>query len=364
MRNSSYLCCRICEKRTDTMRQLALCLLLLWPLWAAGGEEDDTTFQIARVRTLQEVLIKAEEPAWIRKKLKLFIQRREENYQQEPCFSKYDFFFQDTGSDLLRGSRRTVTDSLTAYRFQSQGLLFSPSMVQMRQDSVFQVAPKRNTVFGTDTACVSQPDSAYVRWNYLDEMLYQNLIRSLDKHFLRQHRFAVNGEFEHPNPNVVQLVFWSTKYELDRGYLNLDTARCMVLEAERHSGLDCVKHEFINGFVLWALGRFIKFQLKDWTILLRASYTTEGQPQEFQYQSRRHFASWSDVKKKRREWMDNKTTWRVSLRLRPTSEEAQFPDLIDIYPPKSIEIVNSKSRRYQMQERLRKIPRQYVLLKE
>ena len=310
------------------MRQLAICLLLLWPIWVVAQEEekDDSTFQIARVRTLQEVLIKAEEPAWIREKLKLFIQKREENYQQEPCFREYEFFFQDTGSDLQRGSQRTVTDPLTAYRFQSRGVLFSPSMVQMKQDSVFQVAPERNTVFGTDTACVSQPDSAYVRWSNLDEMLYQNLIRSLDKHFLRQHRFAVNGEFEHPNPNVVQLVFWSTKYELDRGYLNLDTARCMVL--------------------------------------LRAAYTEEGQPKEFQYQSCRHFASWSDVKKKRREWMDNKTTCRVSLLLQPTSRKALSPDLIDIYPPKSIEIANAKSRRYQMQERLRKVPRQYVLLKE
>ena len=86
------------------MRRLALCLLLLWPLWIVAQEDDDTTFQIARVRTLQEVLIKAEEPAWIREKLKLFIQKREENYQQEPCFRAYDFFFQDTGSDLLRGS--------------------------------------------------------------------------------------------------------------------------------------------------------------------------------------------------------------------------------------------------------------------
>ncbi len=75
------------------MRRLTLCLLLLCPFWAiAQEEEEDTTFQIARVRTLHEVLIKAEEPAWIREKLKLFIQRREENYQQEPCFREYDFF--------------------------------------------------------------------------------------------------------------------------------------------------------------------------------------------------------------------------------------------------------------------------------
>ena len=77
------------------MRQLTLCLLLLWPFWAIAQEED-TTFQIAHVRTLQEVLIKAEEPAWIREKLKLFIQKRDENYQREPCFSAYEFFFQDT----------------------------------------------------------------------------------------------------------------------------------------------------------------------------------------------------------------------------------------------------------------------------
>ncbi|MBQ9524046.1 MAG: hypothetical protein IJR69_02865, partial [Bacteroidaceae bacterium] len=243
------------------MKQFTLCLLLLWPLWALAQEED-STFQIARVRTLQEVLIKAEEPAWIRQKLKLFIRKRDENYQREPCFSAYDFFFQDTGSDLQRGSIRTVTDSLTAYRFQSQGLLLSPSVAQIKQDSVFQIAPEHNTVFGTDTACVSHPDSAYVRWSYLSEMLYENLIRSLDKHFLSQHRFAVNWDFEHPNPNVVQLVFWSTKYQLDRGYLNLDTARCMVLEAERHSGLDCIRHEFCNSFALWVLGRFVKLQLK------------------------------------------------------------------------------------------------------
>lgn len=345
------------------MKQFTPFILLLWPLWAFT-HEDDTTFQIARVRTLQEVLIKAEEPSWIREKLKLFIQKRDEIYQQEPCFNEYEFFFQDTGSDLKRGDKRTVTDSLTAYKFQSQGLLFSPSMAQMKRDSVFQVTPQQNTVFGTNTACVSQPDSAYVRWSYLSEMLYENLIRSLDKHFLSQHRFAVNWDFQHPNPNVVQLVFWSKKYQLDRGYLNLDTARCMVLEAERHSGLDCIRHEFCNSFALWVLGRFVKLQLKDWTICLRAAYTEEGQPQEFRYQAQRHLAMWNDVKKKRREWMDYKTTCRASLLLRPTSRKAPFPDLIDIYAPKSIEIVNSKSRRYQMQERLRKVPRQYVLLKE
>ena len=138
----------------------------------------------------------------------------------------------------------------------------------------------------------------------------------------------------------------------------------MVLEAERHSGLDCVKHEFCNSFALWAASRLIKLQLKDWTILLRAAYTEEGQPKEFQYQSQRHLALWSDVKKKRREWLDNKTTCRASLLLRPTSRKVQFPDLIDIYPPKSIEILNSKNRRYQMLQRLSKVPRRYVLLKE
>ena len=344
------------------MKHLFLTALFLLPVVSLAQEEEDTTFQITRVRNLQEVLIKAEEPTWIREKLKQFIRERDTNYQQEPSFSEYEFFCQDTGSDMQRGSKRIITDSLTAYKFRSQGLLLSPSTKQMKADSLFQIVPEKNLVYGTDTALVSKPDSTYLRWGYLNDMLYGNLIRSLDKHFLNQHRFAVNWEFESANPNIVQVVFWSKKYQLDRGYLNLDTARCMVLEAERHSGLDCVKHEFCNSFALWVLGKFVKLDLKDWTICLRATYTEEGQPQEFRYQSQRHFASWSDIKKKRREWMDNKNTNRASLFLHPTTRKAQFADLIDIYPDKNIEIVNSKSRKYKMGQRLAKAPRQYVVI--
>lgn len=346
------------------MKQLFLAALFILPIASLAQEEEDTAFQITHVRNLQEVLVKAEEPTWIRKKLKQFIRERDSKYQQETTFCEYDFFYQDTGSDLQMGSQRTITDSLTAYRFQSQGLLLSPSSKQMKVDSLFQIVPENNLVYGTDTALVSKPDSAHLNWGHLNDMLYGNLIRSLDKNFLNQHRFAVNWEFESPNPNVVQLIFWSKKYQLDRGYLNLDTARCMVLEAERHSGLDCVKHEFCNSFALWALGKFVNLQLKDWTICLRAAYTEEGQPQEFRYQSLRHFTSWSDVKKKRREWMDIKNTNRASLHLRPTSRKAQFANLIDIYPNRNIEIVYTKSRRYKMRQRLSEVPRQYVVITE
>lgn len=358
-----YFCHGIQPTRERMMKQLFLAALLLLPI-ASFAQEEDTTFQIAHVRTLQEVLIKAEEPTWIREKLKLFIKNREANYQQKPLTQEYSFRFQDTGSDLQKGSKRTITDSLTAYRFESQGLMQCPSKEQMKQDSVFQVAPEHNTIYSTDTTFVNKPDSAFVRWTHLEDMLYTNLIQTLDRQFLRQHRFAINWDYETPNPNVVQLVFWSTKYDLDRGYLNLDTARCMVLEAERHSGLECIKHEFCNNFALWVLQRAVKLELKDWTILLRAVYSEEGQPQEFRYQSKRHFVSWSDIRKKKRQWMDITTTSRTTLLLHPATREAQPVDLIDIYPSKSIEIVNSKSRRYQMQQRLYHVPREYVVIVE
>lgn len=343
------------------MKQLFLVALLLLPI-TSFAQEEDTTFQIAHVRTLQEVLIKAEEPTWIREKLKQFMKSRESNYQQRPQMQEYSFRFQDTGSDLLKGTKRIITDSLTAYRFESQGLMECPSMEQMKQDSLFRIVPENNTIYSTDTTLVDKPDSAFVRWTHLEDMLYTNLIQTLDKHFLHQHRFAINWDFEHPNPNVVQLVFWSTKYNLDRGYLNLDTARCMVLEAERHSGLECIKHEFCNSFALWILQRAVKLQLKDWTICLRSVYSEEGQPQEFRYQSKRHFAAWSDLKKKKRQWMDYTTTNRASLLLHPTTREAQPDDLIDIYPSRSIDVVYSKSRRYKMGQRLAHVPREYVLI--
>ena len=122
------------------MRQLTLCLLLLWPFWAFAQEEEDTTFQIARVRTLQEVLIKAEEPAWIREKLKLFIQKREENYQQEPCFREYVFFFQDTGSDLIDidapRSIEVLTSKSRRYQMQERLRKVPRQYVLLKEDTL------------------------------------------------------------------------------------------------------------------------------------------------------------------------------------------------------------------------------------
>ncbi len=329
----------------------------------AQGEVEDSSFQIAHVRTMQEVLVRADEPAWIRAKLHRFIKERREHYQTEPHFSEYAFRYRDMGSDLLRGDKRLVTDSLTSNRFESRGLLLVPSMAQLRDDSLFQIVPEQNVVYGTDTALVGKPDSVYLNWTHLNDMLYGNLIQTLDSRFLRHHRFAVNEQFEHPNPHVVQLIFWSKKYDLDRGYLNLDTTRCMVLEAERHSGLACAKAEYGNSFALGLLHLLLKTELKDWTVNLRAAYDEDGRPREFRYQSRRHFTTWSDTKKKRREWIDSSSSVEATLIIRPAARSAHSDALIDIYPTKHVEIVNSKSRKYKMQQRLGAVPRAYKLVR-
>lgn len=329
----------------------------------AQTEVEDSSFQIAHVRTMQEVLVRADEPTWIRAKLKRFIKERAKNYLTAPRFGEYSLRYRDMGSDLQRGDKRLVTDSVTSNRFESQGLLLVPSMAQLRDDSLFRVVPEQNIVYGTDTALVSKPDSVYLHWRHFNDMLYSDLIQTLDNRFLRQHRFAVNEQYEHPNRDVVQLIFWSKKYDLDRGYLNLDTARCVVLEAERHSGLECAKAEYGSRFVLGLLHLFLKTELKDWTVNLRAAYDEDGQPREFRYQSSRHFTTWSDTKKKRREWIDSKSTVETTLIIRPSARTANTDALIDIYPAKHVEIVRSKSRKYQMQQRLATAPREYRLIR-
>lgn len=346
------------------MRHLLTAALLALPaLTMAQNEGEDSSFQIAHVRTMQEVLVRADEPTWIRAKLKRFIAERAKSYQTEARFSEYHFRYRDMGSDLQRGDKRLITDFVTSNRFESQGLLLVPSMAQMRADSLFQIVPEQNIVYGTDTALASKPDSIYLSWQHFNDMLYGNLIQTLDSRFLRQHRFAVNEQFEHWNRNVVQLIYWSKKYELDRGYLNIDTARCVVLEAERHSGLECAKAEYGNRFALGLLHLLLKTELKDWTVNLRAAYDEDGQPREFRYQSCRHFTTWSDTKKKRREWIDSNSTVAATLTIRPTDRSADSDALIDIYPAKHVEIVNSKSRKYKMQQRLGTAPREYRLIR-
>lgn len=346
------------------MRHHLLAALLALPaLTMAQNEGDDSCFQITHVRTMQEVLVRADEPTWIRSKLKRFIKERAKNYQTEPHFSEYSFCYRDMGSDLLRGDKHLVTDSLTSNRFESQGLLLVPSMAQIRDDSLFQIVPEQNIVYGTDTALASKLDSVYLKWTHFNDMLYNNLIQTFDSRFLRQHRFVVNEQFEHRNRDVVQLIFWSKKYGLDRGYMNIDTARCVVLEAERHSGLECAKAEYGNSFALGLLHLLLKTELKDWTVNLRAAYDEVGQPREFRYQSRRHFNTWSDTKKKRREWIDSNSTVEATLIIRPTARTANSDALIDIYPTRQVEIINSKSRKYKMQQRLGAAPREYKLIR-
>ena len=312
---------------------------------------------------MQEVLVRADEPTWIRAKLKRFIKERAKNYQTEPRFGEYSFRYRDMGSDLQCGDKRLVTDSVTSNRFESHGLLLVPSMAQLQADSLFQIVPEQNIIYGSDSALTSKPDSVYLHWTHFNDMLYDNLIQTFDSRFLRQHRFAVNEQFEHRNRNVVQLIFWSKRYNLDRGFLNLDTARCVVLEAERHSGLECVKAEYGSRFALGLLHLFLKTERKDWTVNLRAAYDDEGQPREFRYQSSRHFTTWSDTKKKRREWIDSKSTVETTLTIRPTDRTANSDSLIAIYPTKHVEIVNSKSRKYKMQQRLGAVPREYRLVR-
>ena len=73
--------------------------------------------------------------------------------------------------------------------------------------------------------------------------------------------------------------------------------------------------------------------------------------------------AWSDTKKKRREWIDSKSTVETTLTIRPTDRTANSDSLIAIYPTKHVEIVNSKSRKYKMQQRLGAVPREYRLVK-
>ena len=76
------------------MRHLLTAVLLALPaLTMAQTEGEDSSFQITHVRTMQEVLVRTDEPTWIRTKLKRFIKQRAQNYQTTSHFSEYSPVF-------------------------------------------------------------------------------------------------------------------------------------------------------------------------------------------------------------------------------------------------------------------------------
>ncbi len=307
-------------------------------------ELPDTVYLEPKENSTPEVVITGKEPAWIRPKLRQFVQLKEQNYQTRDLYRTYSYETSNIGDS-------------TGYAFASEGTILLPSLRHLRKDSVYQVDAPKNVITYKDST--AGPD-----WSLLKTLLYDNFVTGMDNKFIRQHRFAFNPHY-HGADGVVQIVFWSNKYDRDRGTLDLDTTRCVILAATRSTGINYNRNERMGRLFYWAYRQARDLEISEWTVDNAITFTSQNGtlvPASFGF---RNVEKWSMRYKlrgsrdtTRHETFSNK---EASLHLKTPAEATNITGrpLLDIAPhPHAVIYVESK-RAAKMREALQNVPRTY-----
>ena len=212
----------------------------------------DTVCLQPMVRVVSEVTVYSGEPAWIRKKLKQLLREKAQRYHNRPQVLHYDY-----DSQSISGSQY--------YRYQAGGWLRMPGA----DDKGYAIHQTEGHITAVDSTRLT--DVANLR-----RMLYEDFVDELDSKFISQHRFYVDYDYEGA-PGEVSLVFRGKKYGDDRGRFVIDTARCVILSAQRHLGLKANKHLRVSDFML-SMARIISgYKILDWMVDYRVAYAeTDG----------------------------------------------------------------------------------------
>jgi len=200
----------------------------------------DTVFLTPNYQTVGEVVVSGKQPEWIQIKLNKFISQCKRKYMSANKTFKY------------RYNTSTLQDSI-GYAFKSAGLLnFSTK------------SGRRYNLHAEDNTVYYNGKSDSVDFAGLKRLLYENFIIRFNKTFVKEHHFYKNVAYHSDSPNILQLTFSSRKNNKDYGYLVIDTAKCEVLEGERHADTETNNKELTSAFLRIMASSF-GAGYKEWT---------------------------------------------------------------------------------------------------
>ena len=207
----------------------------------------DTLFLKPRYQQKAEVVITNREPEWIRRRLRQTIRQKEARY-----FSRPD--------SLLLSYHTQSIDARSIYRMHLSGRLRTMSTLHQLY------------ALSADSIAITASDNTRLTdMMNLRRMLYEDFVMDLDNGFLRAHRFYHNADYRGASPHEVELRFRSKSGKPSRGWLVMDTVRCVVLSAYRFTGTEVNRSERIDG-VMYALARVFGYRIDTFTRDYSVSY--------------------------------------------------------------------------------------------
>lgn len=175
----------------------------------------DTVFLISKTNHLPEIVISNKQEEWIERVLNQVLNKKRKKYGTDKKTFSYQY------------NTYTLNDS-SGYAFNSKGLLIVPKLYN---NTPFFIDPQENVIKYKNT-------TAGVDFSNMQRMLYEDFITTLDQKFIKDHEFRQNHSYKSEKQDVIQLMFSPKKYKEDGGYIIVDTASYVILEALRNSGTD------------------------------------------------------------------------------------------------------------------------------
>lgn len=207
----------------------------------------DTIWLKPKYRATSEVIVTNKEPEWIRPKLKQVVKLKRQYYFSRSDTLAYDYRTQSIGNRSI-------------YRYRQTGWMQPRSIAA----NDYSILLEQSEVEAIDTTRLTDTSN-------LRRMLYEDFVAELDNGFIRSHRFYVNHDYEGRSPAEVELRFRSKNHNDDRGWLVVDTARCVVLQAYRFTGTKTNRQERVSAF-MYAAARLFGYRIDTWTRDYRVAY--------------------------------------------------------------------------------------------
>ena len=207
----------------------------------------DTIFLQPRYRDVGQVVVTNREPEWIRRCLKQAVRQKEQRYYGHEGYGRFEYHTQSLGTNSI-------------YRMTLTGVLRYKSPTYKH----YAMLPDTARIVAADSTRLTDTSN-------LRRMLYEDFISDLDNSFIRHHRFYANYEYRGQTPDEIELRFRSPKNVDDYGTLVIDTARCTIVKAYRHTGTKTNRQERIDG-LMYRMAQVFGYRIDTFIRDYRVSY--------------------------------------------------------------------------------------------
>ena len=295
----------------------------------------DTVFLIPKENLLSEVVVSNAEPQWIRPFLKRFVENKKDKYRTATENFHYSY------------NTRNASDN-SGYWFENSGIIRIPSSSTKTR---FEIKPSKGYIHFKDS-------TAGCDFTNMKRMVYHDFVDEMDMKFIKHHKFQVNDAFNAEDKDVVQLYFKSIKYDKeDKGYMNVDTAKCIILSVIRDTGIGYNIDNNTNGFTRTTFNILTGWKYSKWIVNQKITYSEIN---GVYYPSLCRYKAYILAESEKGKYAGRKfDSFESEIIFNQTNsqEETGFFDLAE---PWYMKIIVSKKERL-AEEQLQNIPKEYIL---